>query len=71
MFLAQHLSELVAVVHGESAQRHGDLHHIFLIDHDPMRFGQHLIKQRMQVRYTVVRALVAQTPPRTYSRLDE
>ena len=48
MFLAQDLSELVAILHGEPSQRHGDLHHIFLIDHDPMRFSQHLIEQWMR-----------------------
>ena len=48
VFLAQDLAQLIAVVHREPAQCHGHLHHIFLIHHDPVCFGQHRLEQRVQ-----------------------
>ena len=47
VLLAEDLAQLIAVVYGESAQGHRHLHHIFLVDHDPVRLSQDLIQQGM------------------------
>src|SRR5665811_1641893 len=39
VLLTQHLAELIAVMDRESPNSDGDVHHIFLIDHDAEGFG--------------------------------